>query len=83
MLLFFLFYRKGDYYRYLAEFSTGNGRKDAAEHSLIAYKNATDIAALELPPTHPIRLGLALNFSGKEFSIRTKIIDLQYFITKF
>jgi len=54
---------KGDYFRYLAEFSTGNGRKDAAENSLIAYKNATDIASTELPPTHPIRLGLALNFS--------------------
>ncbi|KAF3848168.1 hypothetical protein F7725_021196, partial [Dissostichus mawsoni] len=33
------------------------------EHSLVAYKTATDLAMLELPPTHPIRLGLALNFS--------------------
>jgi len=30
---------------------------------LIAYKSASDIAVTELPPTHPIRLGLALNFS--------------------
>src|SRR6202041_2939652 len=28
-----------------------------------AYKGATEIAQTELPPTHPIRLGLALNFS--------------------
>jgi 14-3-3 protein epsilon len=28
-----------------------------------AYKAATDIAQTELAPTHPIRLGLALNFS--------------------
>nr|XP_046244376.1 tyrosine 3-monooxygenase/tryptophan 5-monooxygenase activation protein, epsilon polypeptide 1 isoform X1 [Scatophagus argus] len=54
---------KGDYHRYLAEFATGNNRKEAAENSLVAYKTATDLATLELPPTHPIRLGLALNFS--------------------
>lgn len=47
----------------MAEFATGNDRKDAAEHSLVAYKAASDIAMTELPPTHPIRLGLALNFS--------------------
>ena len=38
-------------------------RKGAAENSLVAYKAASDIANAELPPTHPIRLGLALNFS--------------------
>ena len=47
----------------MAEFSTGNERKEAAENSLVAYKSASDIATTELPPTHPIRLGLALNFS--------------------
>lgn len=61
--LHFFFVRQGDYHRYLAEFATGNDRKDAAEHSLVAYKSASDIAMTELPPTHPIRLGLALNFS--------------------
>lgn len=55
--------RKGDYHRYLAEFATGNDRKEAAENSLVAYKAASDIAMIELPSTHPIRLGLALNFS--------------------
>ncbi|KAJ0022400.1 hypothetical protein NQD34_009890 [Periophthalmus magnuspinnatus] len=54
---------KGDYFRYLAEFATGNERKEAAESSLVAYKAATDLAMTELPSTHPIRLGLALNFS--------------------
>lgn len=59
----FYYKMKGDYHRYQAEFSTGNDRKEAAENSLVAYKAASDIAMTELPPTHPIRLGLALNFS--------------------
>ncbi|KAH6803823.1 general regulatory factor 2 [Perilla frutescens var. frutescens] len=54
---------KGDYHRYLAEFKTGAERKEAAENTLSAYKSAQDIANTELAPTHPIRLGLALNFS--------------------
>jgi 14-3-3 protein epsilon len=59
----FYYKMKGDYHRYLAEFVGGAQRKEAAEQSLVAYKSASDIASTELPPTHPIRLGLALNFS--------------------
>ncbi|CAC9887308.1 unnamed protein product [Aureobasidium pullulans] len=47
---------KGDYHRYLAEFASGDKRKTAATAAHEAYKT-------ELTPTHPIRLGLALNFS--------------------
>ena len=54
--------RKGDYKRYIAEFSSGLDRKSFAEASLVAYKEATDDAN-NLQPTNPIRLGLALNFS--------------------
>lgn len=59
----FYYKMKGDYHRYLAEFSDENDRKDAAQLSLDAYKEATDVAVTDLTPTHPIRLGLALNFS--------------------
>lgn len=61
----FYYKMKGDYYRYLAEFASidGDSRKEAAENSLTAYKCASDIATTDLAPTHPIRLGLALNFS--------------------
>ncbi|XP_039823073.1 14-3-3-like protein GF14-D [Panicum virgatum] len=54
---------KGDYHRYLAEFKSGAERKEAAESTMNAYKAAQDIALADLAPTHPIRLGLALNFS--------------------
>jgi hypothetical protein len=71
---------KGDYYRYLAEVSTGSERQsnilnvilnifvsilisETAEESQRAYQNAYEMAKNEMPPTHPIRLGLVLNFS--------------------
>ncbi|KAJ6707696.1 protein 14-3-3 PROTEIN [Salix viminalis] len=52
-------------YEEMVEFmeKTGAERKEAAESTLLAYKSAQDIALAELAPTHPIRLGLALNFS--------------------
>jgi len=62
---------KGDYYRYLAEVNN-QGNKDeksdkqvneVIESSRSAYQDAFDIAKKEMQPTHPIRLGLALNFS--------------------
>ncbi|PVU93282.1 hypothetical protein BB561_003364 [Smittium simulii] len=60
-----VFYQKmkGDYYRYLAEFEQSDDRKVSSDHSFNAYKEASDIANADLAPTHPIRLGLALNFS--------------------
>lgn len=59
----FYYKMKGDYHRYLAEFASESERKDAAQLSLEAYKEATNISSTDLTPTHPIRLGLALNFS--------------------
>merc|ERR1712216_1083030 len=45
----FYYKMKGDYHRYLSEFQTGAARKASASAAL--------------PPPHPIRLGLTLNFS--------------------
>jgi 14-3-3 protein epsilon len=47
----------------LAEFASSEKKKTVAMDSLNAYKTATQIAETELTTTHPIRLGLALNFS--------------------
>ena len=54
---------KGDYHRYLAEFQAPDRRKTSSSEALESYQNASQIANKDLPPTHPIRLGLALNFS--------------------
>jgi len=59
----FYYKMKGDYHRYLSEFQTGDTRKESAGAALDAYQAASGIAQSDLPPTHPIRLGLALNFS--------------------
>ncbi|KAD3641982.1 hypothetical protein E3N88_31206 [Mikania micrantha] len=59
----FYYKMKGDYYRYMAEFKSGNDKKEVSDLSMKAYEAATSTAEAELPPTHPIRLGLALNFS--------------------
>ena len=53
----------GDHHRYLAEFALGEKQKDSSDKSLEVYKAAYNVAVTELPPTHPFRLGLALNFS--------------------
>ncbi|OLY82048.1 14-3-3 protein 2 [Smittium mucronatum] len=59
----FYYKMKGDYHRYLAEFMSADLRKESADTALSAYKKASEISDKELAPTHPIRLGLALNFS--------------------
>merc|ERR1712032_1752158 len=59
-----VFYRKmqADYYRYLAEFASEEMKTDYAIKAKKAYTDASE-SANELNSTHPIRLGLALNYS--------------------
>uniref|UniRef100_A0A8K9ULZ9 14-3-3 domain-containing protein n=1 Tax=Oncorhynchus mykiss TaxID=8022 RepID=A0A8K9ULZ9_ONCMY len=54
---------KGDYYRYLAEVAVGEEKAAIIGNSQEAYKDAFEISKKDMQPTHPIRLGLALNFS--------------------
>lgn len=61
-MVFFL-KMKGDYYRYLAEVAEAEQKDAIIKNSQEAYKQAFDISEKQMPPTHPIRLGLALNFS--------------------
>ncbi|CAE7242548.1 TFT2 [Symbiodinium natans] len=60
-----VFYQKmkADYYRYIAEFRDGDAKSSASEKARQAYQEAEDVAKKDLAVTHPIRLGLALNYS--------------------
>lgn len=67
--LVFYLKMKGDYYRYLAEVKTEGGGDEITEKSESAYNEAYEESKI-LPPTHPIRLGLALNFSVFYYEIK-------------
>lgn len=71
-----VFYLKmqGDYYRYLSEVATDD-RAFNVEHAETAYTKAMEFAKGSesnsgLDSTHPIRLGLALNFSVFHYEIK-------------
>ena len=49
----------GDYFRYIAELTDGDPKKKAAE----------DARAKDLAVAHPIRLGLALNYSVFQYKV--------------
>merc|ERR1712066_1024878 len=60
---------KADYYRYIAEFSDGDAKSKAAENARLAYADAQQVAEKDLAVTHPIRLGLALNYSVFQYEV--------------
>jgi 14-3-3 protein epsilon len=59
----FYYKMKGDYMRYMCEISTEEEKQETSNESLLAYRTASEKAMIDLPPTHPVRLGLMLNFS--------------------
>jgi len=60
---------KADYYRYIAEFSEGDAKSKAAENARASYEEASKVAEKDLAVTHPIRLGLALNYSVFQYEV--------------
>jgi len=66
-----VFYQKmkADYYRYIAEYTTGDAKTKASNDAKLAYEEAQTIATKDLAVTHPIRLGLALNFSVFQYEV--------------
>jgi len=66
-----VFYQKmkADYYRYIAEFTAAEAKTKAAENARKAYEEAQGVAEKDLAVTHPIRLGLALNFSVFQYEV--------------
>eukprot|EP01071_Lankesteria_metandrocarpae_P003962 Lankesteria_metandrocarpae@DN3287_c0_g1_i1.p1 len=73
----FVFYKKlyGDYNRYLAEFSDGQGRKDAIYNAGKSYEEAVQEANGKLKPRHPVRLGLELNLAVFTYEVLEKHSD--------
>merc|ERR1712238_219688 len=69
-----VFYQKmkADYYRYIAEFTDGEKKTKAAESARLAYEEASKVAEKDLVVTHPIRLGLALNYSVFQYEVLSK-----------
>merc|ERR1712232_320855 len=66
-----VFYQKmkADYYRYIAEYKDGADKTNAAESARLAYEEASKVAEKDLAVTHPIRLGLALNYSVFQYEV--------------
>ena len=66
-----VFYQKmkADYYRYIAEFTDSDAKSKAAESARQAYEEATKVAEKDLAVTHPIRLGLVLNYSVFQYEV--------------
>jgi len=61
---------KGDYYRYIAEFERDEKRQSSQTKAFDSYQLALT-EGKDLPPTDPILLGLALNFSVFYYEIMT------------
>ena len=56
----------------MAEYYVGEELKKYIEKSLESYQKASEIAEKALPPTNPLRLGLALNYSVFQYEICDK-----------
>ena len=62
---------KADYYRYMGEVSAGTDLEGVSQKANDNYEEAKKVAET-LPPTDPVRIGLALNYSVFLYEIRKK-----------
>ena len=69
--LVFFYKMKADYYRYMAEVTDSDRLESIKKSALDVYEKA-NAEADKLPISHPIRLGLALNYSVFYFEILNK-----------
>merc|ERR1711959_625610 len=53
----------------MGEFKDGDEKSKAAESARQAYEEAKTVAEKDLAVTHPIRLGLALNYSVFQYEV--------------
>lgn len=60
---------RGDYHRYLAEFMVEEDCSSIIESCEKSYLEADKLAKNNIPPTHPLRLGLQLNMSVFEYEV--------------
>lgn len=67
----------GDYCRYLAEIATGPRRDELVKNAASNYASAKPVADKRLQPTHPVRLGLYLNYSVFMYEIQDKESEAQ------
>ena len=63
---------KADYSRYICEFSAGEIKLNASYTTQEIYQKAFELCIKNLPPTNPLRLGVALNFSVFYYDILLK-----------
>ena len=63
---------KGDYFRYMCEFLSGEEKQANSDKALEAYDQAFSVACATQKVFDPVRLGLALNFSVFHFEIRNE-----------
>jgi len=61
---------KGDYFRYMSEFTVKDEQEEAMTQAEIAYNEAYEIAEKNLSISNVTRLGLALNFSVFCYEVR-------------
>jgi len=54
---------KGEYYRYKADFTADEERKESTHKSLEGYQQSFHISCNHMSPANPIRLGSALSWS--------------------